>query len=248
MKKMFLWVTGLVGLSLLLSGCVSTLSGGASNLANSIADNNLFKPASYSSKQGPYLVVIPGEIKSNHATFVEKVTPNNIADYAELELSNANFRVLERSDLDHSMRELQLAFDMGNPSALKKFKRGKFKSTEWLVKFDILKAEPTGEASTGIDLAQMAYVFGVGGTAGRAMETTQANQDAEVWLVGMRYKVINANTSEQVTSGYFEEKRELGASGFTAIGLRSSSAGGTGMDTIVHRLVQKAVANMDKKK
>ena len=50
-------------------------------------------------KKGPALVVLPGEIKSNNATFLQKFTANNIADFGEMELSSANFPVLERSNL-----------------------------------------------------------------------------------------------------------------------------------------------------
>ena len=61
----------------------------------------LYQPVEYvnASKKGPALVVIPGEIKSNNATFVQKFTANNIADFGEIELSSANFQVLERSNL-----------------------------------------------------------------------------------------------------------------------------------------------------
>ena len=35
-------------------------------------------------QEGPPIVVIPGEVKSNNASFTQKFGPNNIADYAEL--------------------------------------------------------------------------------------------------------------------------------------------------------------------
>ena len=43
--------------------------------------------------KGPAIIVLPGEVKSNNATFTQRYFPNNIADYAELELSQANFQV-----------------------------------------------------------------------------------------------------------------------------------------------------------
>jgi len=64
--------------------------------------------------QGPSVIVMPGEIKSNNATFRQKITANNIKDFAELELSRANFRVLERGDIDSLLREQQLAHEMGS--------------------------------------------------------------------------------------------------------------------------------------
>src|SRR5689334_5132365 len=67
-----------------------------SQKANEAADRAVYKPVEYSnaSKAGPPLIVIPGEIKSNNATFTQKIGANNIADFAELELSKANFPVL----------------------------------------------------------------------------------------------------------------------------------------------------------
>src|SRR5258706_16228370 len=66
-----------------------------SQKANEAADRAVYKPIEYSnaSKAGPPLIVIPGEIKSNNATFTQKFGSNNIADFAEVELSKANFQV-----------------------------------------------------------------------------------------------------------------------------------------------------------
>ena len=75
-----------------------TAGSDSSNKANDMADKAMYKPIEYDNKaiKGPTLVVIPGEIKSNNATFTQKVSSNNIADFAELELGNANFGILER--------------------------------------------------------------------------------------------------------------------------------------------------------
>src|SRR5437899_5614881 len=80
-------------------GTSSPAAGGTtSQKANEAADRVVYKPVEYTnaSKRGPALIVIPGEIKSNNATFLQKFTPNNIADFGEIELSSANFGVLER--------------------------------------------------------------------------------------------------------------------------------------------------------
>jgi hypothetical protein len=71
-----------------------------SEKANAAADVAAYKAVDYVNKarRAPELVVIPGEVKSNNATFSQKFGPNNIADFAELELSQANFGVLERSN------------------------------------------------------------------------------------------------------------------------------------------------------
>src|SRR5438045_1003475 len=70
-----------------------------SQKANAAADQAAYQEVAYANKdkRGPALVVIPGEIKSSSADFLQKFGPNNIADFGELELSQANFQVLERS-------------------------------------------------------------------------------------------------------------------------------------------------------
>ena len=72
-----------------------------SEKANANADKAMYQAIQYQNagKQGPALVVIPGEIKSSNATFTQKFGPTNIADFAEIELSRANFQVLERTNL-----------------------------------------------------------------------------------------------------------------------------------------------------
>jgi hypothetical protein len=110
-----------------------------SQQANAAADTAMYQPVEYANrnKKGPALIVIPGEVKSNNATFTQKFTANNIADYAELELSSANFQVLERSNLGSALREFELAYNLGDPDQARKFLRmGKLKSTKYVVKFD----------------------------------------------------------------------------------------------------------------
>ena len=70
-----------------------------SQKANAAADQAIYQPVVYTNaaKKGPALIVLPGEIKSTNATFLQKFTPNNIADFGEVELSAANFQVLELS-------------------------------------------------------------------------------------------------------------------------------------------------------
>ena len=58
-----------------------------SQKANAAADQAAYRPVEYTnaSKKGPALVVLPGDVKSNNATFMQKFTPNNIADFGEVE-------------------------------------------------------------------------------------------------------------------------------------------------------------------
>ena len=63
----------------------------------------------------------------------------------------------------------------------------------------------------------------------------------------MRYKIMEANTTEQVAQGYKELKMEAGAAATSVLGVSQSAKGGVGLDTMVQRLVQKSVWDIDNK-
>ncbi len=234
-----------------------------SQKANAAADQTIYQPVVYTNaaKKGPALVVIPGEIKSNNATFLQKFTANNIADFGEIELSSANFQVLERSNLGPVLQEFELAYNLGDPDQARKFlKMGKLKATKYVVKFDILKTEQVASAEQGFDgrtLGQMAGLLGVfaptrggavaGTVGGTAVGSVHSEEATSVWVIGMRYKIINAETTEQVATGYTEEKMEIGATSSGALGIHQSQKGGVSLDTMVQRLVQKSVWDIDSK-
>ena len=232
-------------------------AGDTSKKANEMADQTLYKPVEYENvkKQGPALVVIPGEIKSNNATFIQKYSANNIADYGELELSKANFKVLERTDMGPLLQEFQLAYTMGNPNQARKYlQKGKFKTTKWVVKFDILKAEPVAAAQKSFDGRTLGNLVGIlgrgsigGAVGGTAVGSVNSGEAASVWVIGMRYKIMDANTTEQMANGYAEEKMEVGATSQSALGASQSAQGGVTLDTMVQRLVQKTVYEIDSK-
>lgn len=233
-----------------------TAGSSTSETANEMADKAVYKPITYTNaaKQGPALVVIPGEIKSNNASFTQKFGPNNIADFAELELGNANFKILERADMGPLLNEFQLAYTMGDPQAARKIlQKGKFKTTKWVVKFDILKAEQVAQAASGFDGGAIGSLIGIfgggrGGAAGNVVASSvQTGSSTGIWIIGMRYKIIDANTTEQVATGYSEEKMELGAKGTSVIGISSSESGGLTLDSLVQRLIQKTVWEIDNK-
>lgn len=234
-----------------------TAGGSTSDKANAAADAAAYKEIEYSkkAKKGPALIVIPGEIKSNNATFIQKFSSNNIADFAELELSNANFQVLERANLGNLLNEISLAYNLGNPEAARKSMQvGKLKTTKWVVKFDILKVEQIAENKAGFDgravgglISQLSGGSGAGNIAGSVMGTVNTGDATGVWLIGMRYKIMNANTTDQVAQGYKELKMELGAKQTSVMGFSQSGKGGVGLDTMVQRLVQTMVWDIDSK-
>jgi len=231
-----------------------TAGSDTSQKANEMADRAMYKPIEYQNAavRGPSLVVIPGEIKSNNATFTQKFGPNNIADFAELELGRANFGVLERSDMGPLMQEFQLAYTMGDPNAARKLlQKGKLKTTKWVVKFDILKAEQVAQAQQGFDGQAAGQLINIlaGGREGAAVGTVVGSvktaEGTGVWLIGMRYKVLDANTTEQVATGYAELKMEVGAKSTSVLGFSQGAQGGLTLDGMVQRLVQQLVFEID---
>jgi hypothetical protein len=223
-----------------------------SQQANAAADVAAYQELAYTNKakRGPALVVIPGEIKSNNAGFLQKFGPNNIADYGELELSQANFAVLERANLGNLLNEISLAYNLGDPQAARKtMQMGKLKTTKWIVKFDILKAEQIAENKKGFDGRAVGGLMSMlgGGVAGHVTSSVQTQESSGVWLIGMRYKIMDANTTEQVAQGYKELKMEVGASSTSVMGVSQGAKGGVGLDTMVQRLVQTAVWDIDSK-
>jgi hypothetical protein len=235
-----------------------TAGSDTSQKANASADQALYQAVEYTNanKRGPAVIVIPGEIKSNNATFLQKFTPNNIADFGEVELSSANFPVLERSNLGPLLKEFELAYNLGDPDQARKFLRmGKLKSTKYVVKFDILKTEQVAAAQQGFDGRAIGNIAGLlggygsrgGAVASAGVGSVQTSESSGVWIIGMRYKIINAETTEQVANGYTEEKMEVGAKSTSVLGVSNSQQGGVSLDTMVQRLVQKSVWEIDNK-
>lgn len=233
-----------------------TSGSGSSARANDMADKAMYKPIEYANAnvKGPQLVIIPGEIKSNNATFAQKWGSNNIADYAELELGKANFGILERADLGPLLQEFQLAYTMGDASKARGYlQKGKLKTTKWVVRFDVLKAEQVAQANEGFDGQAIGSLAGtlIGGRAGSATSTVvgsvKTGEATGVWIIGMRYKILDANTTEQVATGYTEEKMEVGAKSSSFMGVSSGAQGGLTLDGMVQRLVQKLVWEIDSK-
>jgi hypothetical protein len=130
---------------------------------------------------------------------------------------------------------------------------GKLKTTKWIVKFDILKAEQIAENKQGVDGRAIGGILGSvfgglgGSVANQTARSVQTQDSTGVWLIGMRYKIMDANTTEQVAQGYKELKMEVGTAQTSVLGVSQSAKGGVGLDTMVQRLVQTAVWEIDSK-
>jgi len=231
-----------------------TAGSDVSNRANDAANKGMYTEVKYenAAKQGPKIIVLPGEIKSTNASFTTKFGPNNIADFAELELNKANFQVLERSDLGPMLNEIQLAYSAGDPEeAQKLMNKGRLKNTRWLVRFDVLKAEPVAAQKKGFNGGVAGSLLGILGhsqvtsAAGSVAGSVDTSASAGVWIIGMRYKILDATTTEQVATGYNELKMEVGGKSTSIAGISSASEGGITLDTMVQRLVQRDVYDID---
>jgi len=250
MRKVLLAITTICAMAL-LQGC----AGMASKQANAIADQAKYQPITYSEKPGPTIIVIPGEIKSMNTLYTAAVNNNNIADFAEIELSKAHYTVLERANLGPMFQEYQLAVSSGNPKQIKKFQKGQFKTTNWLVRFDILKAEPVSQVTNSFDGSWVGQMAGAAindpaasYAAGTAISSVNASDSAAIWIIGLRYKILDASTGEQIATNYFEDKLEVNAKSGGALGISQSETKTMTLDTMTQRLLQKAVADMDRMK
>jgi hypothetical protein len=159
--------------------------------------------------------------------------------------------VLERTNLGPLLNEVSLAYNLGDVNQAKKTMNvGRLRTTKWVVKFDILKAEQIAENKQGFDgrpIGALGGLFGFGGSiAGHVVSNVQTNESTAVWIIGMRYKIMDATTTEQVAQGYQELKMEVGATATSVMGVQSGAKGGVGLDTMVQRLVQTTVFDIDK--
>jgi len=241
------------------TGLVPEGTGGSDTAATAmaLAEKSAVQPVVYenAAQQGPPLVVLPGQLKLTNSVFTQKYTPNNIADFAEIELEKANFKVLERAHLGPLLDEVTLAVNMGDPGGLKGFRKGKFATTRWFVQFDVLKAEPVAEAGTDFDGKALGSLIttlagdNIGGrAAGGIVSSVGGSEDAKVWIVGLRYKILDSASSAIVKTGYVEDKMEVGGSSTTFLGISQTEHSGMSMDSMVQRLVQKCVAEIDRAK
>ena len=105
----------------------------------------------------------------------------------------------------------------------------------------VLEDVRSGVADFGIGYVDELPDF-VGGTA---LGSVHSGEATSVWVIGMRYKILDANSTEQVANGYFEEKMELGATSTQVAGVSRRATGQLTLDTLVQRLVQKSVAEID---
>ncbi len=214
MKKLFLFITLIFPVISFAQNSAGAASSGA---ANEVATNSQRAAIEYANagKAGPKVVVASGEIKSANANFTQKITSNAIADFGELELGRANFKITK-----------------------------KVENAAFTIKFDILKAEMLGKAGKDVDGSAVGNL--VGGITGAVVGSVKTKDSAEVWNIALRWQAID-KSGDQIGTGLVEDRMELGAKGTAILGVSSDKSGGPTLDTMIQYLVQKAVAEIDKK-
>jgi len=201
----------------LASMAQSPVGAASSDRANEVATHTQKPTIEYANagQEGPRIVVAPGDIKSANASFTKKVTANAIADFGEVELSRANFKITKNQN-----------------------------NAKFVVKFDIVKAESLAKASEGFSGGNIGNMFG--GVGGRVIKSAKSNDSSEVWNVSMRWQAIEPS-GDMAGTGIVEDRMELGSKASSVMGVSSKASGGATLDTMMHYLVQKAVAEMDAK-
>ncbi|MBK6632669.1 MAG: hypothetical protein IPG33_17455, partial [Betaproteobacteria bacterium] len=97
-------------------------------------------------KPGPGGIItsLPGEIKSNNANFMQKFGPSNIAPISpSWNFPRPTSRCWSAPTWVPLLQEFQLAYNLGDPQAAAQAltEGSKLKTTKWVIKFDIVKAE-----------------------------------------------------------------------------------------------------------
>jgi hypothetical protein len=272
----------IVSLAILVSACAT----------NSVKLSDL-KAIEYlnAKKPGGTIIVLPGEIKTSNNEFSSKYTAENIADFGEIELARANFDVLERKTRTAALSGLRSAIETGDAEYVKN-NPANFTEARWIVKFDVLKAEPVSEtrnsfsgetagkiigfllegagavvpymsalsnsskavasASTSMGKYYTGLVSNVAGGVGKNVAETagasiHSSSASSVWIVGIRYKVLDPTTTKQVATGYVEQKMEIQEVGASGPVSDSSTTYHAGVDSIIQRIVQMHVKEIDGK-
>jgi len=238
-----------------LSGCL-----GASKKAHEAADKAMYQPVEYqnAATAGPEVALLPCEVKTLNATFLQKCGENNLRDFAEIELTKANFKVLENADKQAGYQEIAVACNLGDASALKVFKKKAMPTAKCFLTFDIVKAEPVAFEAKGGDgqvlgaLIELGVLIatkgddsGLGRSIGAAVSSVKSYEEKATWNVTLRYKVINAATGEVVATNELTEVHEAVSELKGALGVDQKQTQNVTLDMLTQRLIQRAVQEID---
>ncbi len=239
-----------------VSGCA-----GSNKKAHEMAEAAIYKPIEYQNANmtGPPIVVLPGMFKTRSAAYVHKYCNNSICDFAELELSKANFSVLENADQQPLFEEIALAATMSDAEALQTFRKSSLPTARYFMSFDVIKAEPIAWEAKGGDgqvlgailelgltLATRGQYRSLGKSLNSAVSSVAAYDYNTTWHVVLQYRVIDAETGAVVHTASVEEKQVAQDELTAALGISEKTTSSFTVDSLVQRLMQRAVADLDK--
>lgn len=256
-------IMGMLGrlLCVLVVAMMFSACGGASKSAHEKADAAMYKPIEYenTSVQGPAVVVMPGVVKSRSVYFLGKYGDSNIKDFAEIELGKANFTLVESADKQPMFTEMACAVNLGDPQALRLFKNKCAPKAKCFVTFDVIEAEPvawevkggSGEVAgmlieLGFLIANKGESSALGKSLGTAVSSLKKYDYKTTWNVTLRYKVVDAFEGKELCSNEIKEQHVVESQMSSAIGVTNTETGNMTMDTLIQRLIQRAVHEIDK--
>lgn len=189
-------------------------------------------------KPGGNIVVLPSELKSDNAVFKQQVSAGDIAAFASSELAKDHFTVLSLSDLGLSPEPVVQTLTKGDKTALANLMTGPLSSVQYLLKFDLLKAERVGEPKKRF-----------GGALGVVVGTpipAATSSVPDTWTVGIRYIVFDASTGEKVASNYFQLRMQLGPLDASSLAAEvTPSPNNVTLQSMVQRIIQRCVVDLD---
>lgn len=226
-----------------------------------MADQEVYKPIEYSNSNlpGPCVILAPGSVKSKSFAFKQRFGENNIRDFAEIELSKASFSIIDNADKRELYKELALAANLGDKEAVRVFRKKNFHAANYLLRFDVIKAEPVAFESTGGSgeaigaLIELGFLIankgrdnGVGSAIGATVASLKHYETKATWDVGLKYAIVDITTGEVVAEKELGEQHVATTELNAALGVQQKDAYNLSLDTMVQRLVQKAIAEIDK--
>ena len=214
-------------------------------------------------KKGPAVIVIPGEIKSNNATFLQKFTANNIADFGEIELSSANFQVLERSNLGPVAQRIRARLQPRRSGPGAQVPEDGQAEDAPSTSSSSTSSRPSrslrrSRASTAARVGQMAGLLGVfAGSRGGAAGRCRRRHRQSVRCIRTKRRASGSSACATRSSMPRRPSRSPPATPRrrwksarlrpAVLGVQQSQQGGVSLDTMVQRLVQKSVWDIDQK-
>lgn len=175
-----------------------------------------------------------------------------------MELSKANFKVFS-GPLDHSADDIFLAARSGDGVALRALKKNRMDTVAYFVVFDVIKLEPTawdvkgGNGELAGSLLELGFSIATKGQnekAGKSLRSTVESLKyydyKTTWSVAVKYSVISASDGSVAASDTVSDSRIASTELTAAIGASQKTATGPTTETLLQKVVQRAILDLDK--